>query len=219
MKIVLLVLGGLVLLSVAAMAVFVFVVQNVETPPYRVVMQDGAFEVRDYPLLVVAEVRRQGPRGAALSAGFGPLANYIFAKERAGERISMTAPVTQQRPEQIAMTAPVTQSLDASGDWVVRFVMPARYHLDQLPAPAGTDVHLSELPPRRMAVIRFSGRVTDELIAGKESELRAWLAAKGLTPAAMPVYAFYNDPFTPGFLRRNEVLIDLTDRPAAGSAP
>jgi DNA gyrase inhibitor GyrI len=80
-------------------------------------------------------------------------------------------------------------------------------------------VHLSELPPRRMAVIRFSGRVTDELIAGKESELRAWLAAKGLTPAAMPVYAFYNDPFTPGFLRRNEVLIDLTDRPAAGSAP
>jgi DNA gyrase inhibitor GyrI len=97
--------------------------------------------------------------------------------------------------------------------------MPARYHLDQLPAPAGTDVHLSELPPRRMAVIRFSGRVTDELIAGKESELRAWLAAKGLTARAAPLYAYYNDPFTPGFLRRNEVLIDLTDAPAAGSAP
>lgn len=218
MKIVLIVLGSLALLGVAAMAVFVFVVQNVETPTYRVVMQDGAFEVRDYPLMVVAEVRRQGPRGEALRAGFGPLANYIFAKERAGERISMTAPVTQQRPEPIAMTVPVTQSREASGDWVVRFVMPARYQLDQLPAPAGTDVHLSEVPPRRMAAIRFSGAVTDELIAGKESELRAWLAAKGLTPRSAPLYAYYNDPFTPGFLRRNEVLIDLTDAPAAGPA-
>jgi hypothetical protein len=218
MKIALIVLGGLAVLGVAAMAIFVFVVQNVETPTYRVIMQDGAFDVRDYPLLVVAEVRRQGPRREALRTGFGPLANYIFAKERAGERISMTSPVTQQ-PEPIAMTVPVTQSREGSGDWVVRFTMPARYSLEQLPAPAGADVHLSEIPPRRVAAIRFSGSATDELIAGKESELRAWLAAKGLIPAAMPVYAFYNDPFTPGFLRRNEVLIDLTDSPAAGSAP
>jgi hypothetical protein len=130
----------------------------------------------------------------------------------------MTSPVTQQ-PEPIAMTVPVTQSREGSGDWVVRFTMPARYSLEQLPAPAGADVRLSEIPPRRVAAIRFSGSATDELIAGKESELRAWLAAKGLTPAAMPIYAFYNDPFTPGFLRRNEVIIDLTDRPAAGSVP
>jgi hypothetical protein len=130
----------------------------------------------------------------------------------------MTSPVTQQ-PEPIAMTVPVTQSREDSGDWVVRFTMPARYSLKQLPAPAGADVRLSEIPPRRVAAIRFSGSATDELIAGKESELRTWLAAKSLTPAAMPVYAFYNDPFTPGFLRRNEVLIDLTDRTAAGSAP
>ena len=218
MKLALIVLGGLAVLGVAAMAIFVFVVQNVETPTYRVIMQDGAFDVRDYPLLVVAEVRRQGPRREALRAGFGPLANYIFAKERAGERISMTSPVTQQ-PEPIAMTVPVTQSREDSGDWVVRFTMPARYSLEQLPAPTGADVRLSEIPPRRVAAIRFSGSATDELIAGKESELRTWLAAKGLTPAAMPVYAFYNDPFTPGFLRRNEVLIDLTDTPAAGSAP
>ena len=226
MKIILIVLGSLTLLGVAAMAVFVFVVQNVETPTYRVVMQDGAFEVRDYPLLVVAEVRRQGPRREALRAGFGPLANYIFAKERAGERISMTAPVTQQS-ETIAMTVPVTQSREGpgegsgegAGDWVVRFTMPASYRLDQLPAPARADVRLSEIPPRRVAAIRFSGRATDALIADKESGLRAWLAARGLTPAALPVYAFYNDPFTPGFLRRNEVLIDLTDGPAAEARP
>ncbi len=294
MKIALMVLGGLVLLGVAAMAVFVFYVQNVETPAYHVVTQAGDLEVRDYPRLVVAEVRRQGPRQEALRAGFGPLARYIFAEERGGERIGMTAPVTQQRPERISMTAPVTaqvvmpaatatldaasavppqaggptlpakatppattqaetgaaptqpattqadtgaahtqaaasaavppataaatQARDGGEDWAVRFIMPARYGLEQLPAPAGSDVRLSEVPPRRVAAIRFSGRASDELIASKEAELRAWLAARGLTPAAPAIYAFYNDPFTPGFLRRNEVLIDLAEGPA-GSDP
>ena len=197
MKIALIVLGVLLLLAVAAMAVFVFVVQNVEQPAYESITHDGAFEVRDYPRLVVAEVRRGGPRREALSAGFGPLARYIFAKERASERISMTAPVTQSR--------------DPAGDWAVRFIMPASYDLDKLPAPAGTDVRLSEVAPRRVAAIRFSGSATDELMACKEAELRAWLAARGLTPATAPVYAYYNDPFTPGFLRRNEVLVDLTE--------
>jgi len=231
MKIALILFGALALLALTAMAVFVFVVQDVEQPAYRLVTRDGDLEVRDYPRLVVAEVRRPGDRREALSGGFGPLARYIFAKDRAaegpGERISMTAPVTQQRPavapeETIAMTVPVTQSQDSTGDWVVRFIMPASYRLEQLPAPGG-EVRLSEVAPRRVAAIRFSGRATDALLATRESELRAWLTARRLTPAAAPIYAYYNDPFTPGFLRRNEVIIDLTEppadaEPAAGTA-
>jgi DNA gyrase inhibitor GyrI len=215
MKIALIVLGGLTLLAAAGMAVFVYVVQNVETPRYATVLQDGAFEVRDYPPLVVAEVRRLGGRQESLSQGFGPLARYIFAKERAGERIAMTAPVIQQRPEPIAMTAPVTQSRMEGGDWAVRFIMPSRYDLKDLPAPASKDVRLSEIPARRVAAIRFSGRTTDAVLAEKESELRAWMAARGMKPAALPVFAYYNDPFTPGPLRRNEVLIDLAADPSA----
>jgi DNA gyrase inhibitor GyrI len=222
MKILPIGLGVLIVLGVAALAVFVFVVQNVEQPVYRVVDQEGDLEVRDYPSLVVAEVRREGSRREALGAGFGPLARYIFGKERAGEQISMTAPVTQQRAEAIAMTAPVTQARGRGGDWAVRFIMPARYRLDQLPAPAG-DVRLVEVPARRVAAIRFSGRATDDQIAAKESELRAWLAQRRLTAASTPVYAYYNDPLTPGFLRRNEVLIDLTPEhepaPDPGAAP
>jgi DNA gyrase inhibitor GyrI len=260
MKIALMVLGGLVLLGLAAMAVFVFYVQNVETPVYRVVTQEGDFEIRDYPPLVVAEVRRQGSRNEALRAGFGPLARYIFAEERGGERISMTAPVTQQRPERISMTAPVTaqvippavipegapqaapppsdpastlptpaqaatdalpqatQAPDGGDDWAVRFIMPAQYQLEQLPAPAGNEVRLSEVPARRVAAIRFSGRASDELIASQEEALRAWVASRNLTPAAPAIYAFYNDPFTPGFLRRNEVLINLAEAPAGVGA-
>ena len=211
MKILLMILAALILLAVTAMAVFVFIVQNVETPDYRVVEQDGPFEIRDYPPLVIAEVMRRGERGEALSAGFSPLANYIFAKERAGDRVAMTAPVIQQRTEQIAMTVLVTQSQDANGDWAVRFIMPARSTLNALPTPASADVRLREVPARRCAAVRFSGRTTDALIETQEEALRAWIEARRLRPMAAPVYAYYNDPFTPGFLRRNEVIIDVAD--------
>ncbi|RNE93193.1 heme-binding protein [Marichromatium sp. AB32] len=211
MKFVLILIGAMAVLGVVAMAVFVFVVQNVETPDYRVVERDETIEIRDYPALIVAEVRRDGDRRAALSAGFGPLAGYIFAKEREGESVSMTAPVTQTpADEPIAMTVPVTQTpTDAAGQWAVRFIMPARYDLDSLPAPAGETVRLRALEPRRVAVIRFSGRATDALIAEQESRLRAWLETRGLAVAGAPTYAYYNDPLTPGFLRRNEVMLEL----------
>ncbi|GAB0149532.1 heme-binding protein [Marichromatium sp. PS1] len=211
MKFVLILIGAMAVLGVVAMAVFVFVVQNVETPDYRVVERDETIEIRDYPALIVAEVRRDGDRRAALSAGFGPLAGYIFAKEREGESVSMTAPVTQTpADEPIAMTVPVTQTpTDAAGQWAVRFIMPARYDLDSLPAPAGEAVRLRALEPRRVAAIRFSGRATDTLIAEQESRLRAWLETRGLAVTGAPTYAYYNDPLTPGFLRRNEVMLEL----------
>jgi effector-binding domain-containing protein len=208
-----LIVGTVAVLGIVAMAVFVFVVQNVETPEYVAVESDGAFEIRDYPALVVAETTRAGARREALGAGFGPLARYIFAKERAGEKIAMTAPVIQQRPEapaeRIAMTAPVIQSPTGEDAWSVRFIMPSGYSLEALPAPATSEVRLREIPAQRRAAVRFSGSTTDAALAEQEAALRAWMAARGLTAAGPAVYAYYNDPFTPGFLRRNEVLIDV----------
>ena len=82
-------------LAVLAVGAWVYAVSNVEHWKYGVVAQDGAIEIRDYPALVVAEITRRGDRNSAVRAGFGPLAGYIFAKNRVGESISMTAPVTQ----------------------------------------------------------------------------------------------------------------------------
>lgn len=213
MKLLFLIGGAVVLLGIAAMAVFVFVVQNVETPTYVAVESDGSFEIRDYPALVVAETMRTGARREALGAGFGPLARYIFAKERGGEKIAMTAPVIQQRPqehaERIAMTAPVIQSATGEDAWSVRLIMPSGYRLDALPAPATTEVRLREIPAQRRASVRFSGSTTDAVLAEQEAALRAWMVARGLIAVGPAVYAYYNDPFTPGFLRRNEVLIDI----------
>jgi hypothetical protein len=205
-----------VVLAVALLgpAAWIFVMNRVEQPAYALVTREGEIEIRDYPALVVAEVTRQGDRNSAVRAGFGPLAAYIFAKDRAGETVSMTAPVTQAR-ERIAMTAPVTQTPagpaagGAVDSWRVRFIMPARYTLDTLPRAGNEDVRLLEVPAQRRAAIRFSGVATDASIAENEATLRAWLSARNLAIAGEPTYAYYNDPFTPGPLRRNEVLFDL----------
>ena len=237
MKIALMLSSAVVVLAVLAVLIFVYVIQNVEQPKYTLVEQQGDIELRDYPALLVAEVRRDGSRQQALSAGFGPLARYIFAKERGGERIAMTAPVVQQPVMQqaaasdgrIAMTAPVIQqALDSpspdgepgrerAADWAVRFIMPSAYRLADLPTPASDDITVYEAPPRRIAAIRFSGRTTDALIEEQEQRLRGWLQQQNLKQAAEPLYAYYNDPFTPGFLRRNEILIEVEQ--ALGDGP
>lgn len=187
--------GAIALASIVAVSVWAWVAFNVEQPPHVLVQRDGAIELRDYPALRVAEVTRSGNRQQAVRSGFGPLAAYIFARERDGDRIAMTAPVTQspQEPDR----------------WTVQFIMPDGYTLADLPAPADGEVRLVEIPPRRIAAIRFGGVANDDSIAEQERTLRDWMARAGLSPAGAPVYAYYNDPLTPGFLRRNEVLIPV----------
>ncbi|MHA6718281.1 SOUL family heme-binding protein [Sphingomonas sp. RS6] len=169
-----------------------------EQPPFTLVEKDGAFEIRDYPELIVAETRAIGTRDAALNAGFSRLADYIFAKRRGGNG--------GRGGDKIAMTAPVLSS-EQDGSWRTQFVMPSKFTLATLPKPAD-NVDLARRPARRVAVLRFSGTVNDAMLASREAELRRWLAARGLQGGAAE-YAFYNSPFIPGPLRRNEVMIAL----------
>ena len=142
---------------VALGGAYAYATLSVATPDYTVVAAEKPFEVRDYPPLVVAETIKTGNRGAAVRAAFSPLAGYIFAKERAGEKIAMTAPVTQS---------------PSDGGWTVAFIMPAGYTLSDLPTPAA-DIRLSETPAQRMAAIRFSGSWSDERFAAATDRLKA----------------------------------------------
>ena len=202
--------GGVLAVIVVAIGAWVYVTQNVETPDYQTVAGDGAIEIRDYPELVVAQVRRSGERGKAIRDAFNPLADYIFARDRGGEGIAMTSPVTQQPDEKIAMTAPVTQTPE-SGEWVVRFIMPAKYKRGELPPPGGDDVTIETVPATRQAAIRFSGSWDKHRVVPAQNRRAARLAGRqrGIKPVGSPTYAYYNDPFTPSFLRRNEVLIEI----------
>jgi hypothetical protein len=200
------VLIGLAVIGTWAMAV--------EEPKFTVTLHDGAFEVRDYPAVIVAEVIVSGDQKTAVRQGFGLLAGYIFGGNTRQQRIAMTAPVAQQPAggaptgETIAMTAPVTQI--RSGDsWVVRFTMPSRYTLATLPNPANRRVTLRQVAPARYLVVRFSGVATQASLTAKTAELIAFAHKHGLQMVGPAALAQYDPPWTLWFLRRNEVQIQL----------
>lgn len=184
-----------------------------EQPPHTVVVEDGAFQIRDYAAMTLAEVEVSGGMAAAGNAGFRPLAGYIFGDNRARDGspadIAMTAPVVQTRSQQIAMTAPVTQSMNDQGAWRVAFVMPPQWTLETLPVPENARVTLREEPARRMATIRFSGGPDAARFEAREVELRAWLAANDYAVTGEPLYARYDPPWIPTFFRHNEVMLEI----------
>ena len=181
----------------------------VEEPAFRSVLHEGAFEVRDYPALVVAEVTVSGDQKEAASKGFRLLAGYIFGGNKRRQSIAMTAPVAQAPPsEKIAMTAPVTQ-LQSAGEWVVRFTMPSAYSMDTLPEPNDPKVHLRVLPPTRFAVLQFSGLARKDDVATKTAELEKLAGTHHLRAIGPASLAQYDPPWTLWFMRRNEVMIPL----------
>jgi hypothetical protein len=182
-----------------------------EEPAFSVVIQEGAFEVRDYPALVAAEVSVAGSRDEASNAGFRLLAGYIFGGNTRRQSIAMTAPVVQEHStnETIAMTAPVTQS-GRDGAWVVRFVMPSAYTLETLPLPNDARVRLVPVPPQRFAVVRFSGLAQSADVERRTATLQVFMERRQLSGAGPASLARYDPPWTPWFMRRNEVWIPVS---------
>ncbi len=181
----------------------------VETPAYDVLKRDGAFELRRYRGYLTASVHvAASSYGGATSAGFNPLADYIFGNNHASDRIAMTAPVSAGRVccQKIAMTAPVTAA-QSEDDYVVSFTMPSGYAMEDLPQPNNPAVVLESVEPYVAAVVTFSGYLADKRGAKAESELEAWIAEQNLTPVGEPVVAQYDAPWKPGFARHNEILI------------
>ncbi|WP_225741641.1 heme-binding protein [Halospina sp. K52047b] len=181
----------------------------VDQPAYRVVQGKGDFQVRDYDSTIVAETIVDTPFEEAGGKAFERLFGYISGDNRARADISMTAPVTQSaNPVEIDMTAPVEQRKTGTG-WAVSFVMPASYTLESLPEPTNPEVTLRVVPARRVAVIEYSGTWTGERYRRHLEKLREWIAEENLEIEGEPVWARYNPPFTPWFLRRNEIMIPV----------
>ena len=204
-------LGGAAALAGIALvggAIYYMRERDTEEPDYRALHTDGDYQIRDYPAMTVAETVVEGPRRDSLDHGFGILADYIFAKSRDGEELAMTVPVLQDGGDPMASDPPMFDD-DLEGAWRTRFVMPDGRGVDDLPDPP-EGVELIEIPARKVAVVRFSGRADDALLAHQEDRLRGWLARRGEAVEAEPEYAFYNSPMIPGPLRRNEVWLPLS---------
>jgi hypothetical protein len=169
-----------------------------ETAPYKVVKSDGAFEVRDYDTLQLAKVTlpASDPKSETMDGAFMKLFRFIDGANATGEKIAMTTPVLMQRGEKQSSMS---------------FVMPRAVAARGAPQPKG-EVSLDKMEPVRVIAVRFSGRSNPETEKQKLVELEAWAKSQNLATQGEPVIAYYDPPWTPGPLRRNEVLLRLATR-------
>ena len=170
--------------------------------------EDG-FEIREYNPQIVAETFVEGDLKKAGNDGFRRLYAYISGENSKKQSISMTAPVSQETSsKKIAMTAPVTQD-KKDNRWRITFLMPAEYTLETLPEPNDTRVSLTEESGRLMVAVKYSGTWSEEGYQENRALLEEYIQKRGLTKTGEPVWARYDPPFMPWFLRRNEVLIPI----------
>ncbi len=180
-----------------------------EEPNYQVVQQLDGAEVRQYAPYVVAQVLVSGPAEQAGNQAFPILAGYIFGKNNGATKFEMTAPVTQAAvPVKLPMTAPVTQA-EAPGGYLVQFVLPKTITLANAPEPLDPRVQLRDVPGRRIAVIRYSGFWSQANFDEHLGMLEAALRAAQLAWTGEPTLSRYDAPFTPWFMRRNEIWLTL----------
>jgi hypothetical protein len=186
-----------------------------EEPAFSTIVVRDGVEYREYEPYLVAEtvVLDQEDRDKAASIAFRRLFNYISGENTVQTRLEMTAPVRQEAlSTKLAMTTPVRQEKHPNG-WVVAFIVPSEYDQSTAPRPTNPAVYLREIPAERMAVLRYSGRWSNRNIDAHRSALLSSLADAGIRPAGEVVTAFYNAPFSLPPLRRNEVMVAVTDLP------
>lgn len=182
----------------------------VEEAKYSVVRSEDRFELRKYESHILAETTVDGEFEDAGSAAFGRLFKYISGDNKQQQKVSMTSPVGQvPSSEKIEMTSPVGQQAQ-DGKWNISFMMPASFTLETTPEPKDSAVFIRQVPARHVAAIRYSGFWSEKGYRLNLAKLGEWIEEAGLQAIGEPVWARYDPPFMPWFLRRNEILVPVT---------
>ncbi len=199
----------LVVLILVLWSLWGYFSSRVEQTEYTVVKKIGSYEIRNYPAHLVAQATIMGSYQESLQQGFRIVAGYIFGGNVKKESISMTAPVVEQkRGQSIAMTAPVMANIEGESH-TIAFGMPRSYTWDTLPTPTDSRVTIVEVPAKKMAAKRFTLWRTDARVEIKKKELLSALSNDKVTIIGEPQYAGYNAPWTPPWMMRNEILIEI----------
>ncbi len=202
----------ILLLSVLAVGAAMIgpIMSNVEVPAYKILKKEQNIEIRQYPPLIIAEVKTAGSRQASISDGFRILADFIFGNNEGEKQLSMNGPITQQQGIKIAMTAPVQQE-KTDTEWAISFIMPSKFSIDTIPNPINDRIKIIQIPSKRYAVITFSGRSTEANLTKHTNELEIYMNGSSYSKVGNAKYAFYNPPWTLPFLRRNEVQFEIPE--------
>lgn len=164
-----------------------------ESADYTVAVADGKFEIREYPELTVAKTNMKS-YGNGSDGSFMRLFRYISGDNEAKQKVAMTTPVFMEAETE-------------ASEGRMAFVVPQDVAADSVPVPSGEAVEIDKRPAGKYAVLRFSGRMSQASIQEAEAKLREWIEGKELEAESEYEFAGYDPPWTPGPLRRNEVLI------------
>jgi len=199
----------LVLTSLFLAGCSVVGIRSASEPKYQILVDSDKIEIRQYPPMVVAQTVVNADYKDSSSQGFNRLAGYIFGNNKNEQKMSMTAPVFQEQEFSIMdMTVPVIQQ-KTQKVWLMAFVLPQNYTVSSAPTPLDSAVLIKDIPSKKVAVIKYSGSLSEQGIEEKSEELKHWLFKKGYKPISTSRSAAYDPPWTLPFLRRNEVHIDI----------
>ncbi len=158
-----------------------------ETPEYAVVKKDGKIEIRDYPELMVATA----PMKENMDNSFMTLFRFITGANEEKQKIAMTSPVLiRSEKEKKTMS----------------FIVPKETVEKGVPKPTGELVTVSKIQAARFVTLRFSGKRSSETEVKAVAALQTWMNEQKVEAKGQPVFAYYDPPWTPTFMRRNEVM-------------
>lgn len=187
-----------------------YTIASTERVAYRTVRRLDGVEIREYPERAVATTTAPDADRA-----FGRLFRYITGANVRDDEMAMTAPVASCG-EEIATTAPVA-TRQGTGDVRMDFFLPEAYSAASAPAPTDPEVSVESRPSRTVAVLSFSGYATDGRVRAHREQLLDALEAFGIETDGEPTLLQYNDPFTPPFMRRNEVAVEIAEPPVGNA--
>ena len=195
-------------------AAFTTPVSAYEEPAYEVARKTDDFEIRRYAPYLVVEAELRGEYDEARNDALRKLFAYISGANRAQAKLEMTVPVVTEpsATEKIEMTVPVLTGAAPDGNrQVMQFVLPARFDEQSAPQPTDPQLRLRRVDAQWVAVRRYSGRASEGNYRENAFELMRSLATADVTPAGPARFAVYNGPFTPWFMRRNEVIVPIAE--------
>ena len=166
-----------------------------ESAPYTVLAKDKQFEIRDYPEMNIVATQGFQTRDKQGNNAFRRLFKYITGQNEKKQKIAMTTPVYMQGEDEQRTMA---------------FVMPSK--MRDVPLPTNEDVKVTKIEAGRFATFRFNGSRTDALERQAVQKLKDWLSYRkdvSYDPEQTPVFGYFDPPFTPGYFRRNEVMLRL----------
>ncbi len=191
MKVILLI-AGILIITIAVIG-FKFSRFGLETPEYVVVKKDGAFEIREYPAMLVVSTPMENPDPQE-GTSFMRLFRYISGNNESEQKIAMTTPVFTSQE---------------NGTREMSFVVPENIAETGAPGAKSELVEISNMAGGRFAAYRFKGAWDLNKFAAAKTALANWIAQQNLKPQGEPMIANYDPPFTPAFLKRNEILVRL----------